>query len=74
MGFHKRWDLVDILTQLRAAMAECSSPYNDGWTASGAKHDIYQVKCFIEDNYRSLPHFVNEHEWEQTRMVEKLKR
>lgn len=74
MGFRRNWDVADILSQLRSAMLEASSAYNDGWTASGAKHDIFQIKCFIEDNYKNLPHFIIEDEWHKKRMVEKLKR
>ena len=47
---------------------------NDGWTASGCKHELYQLKCFIDDIYRDLPTFVGEEQWEQQRLVDIMKR
>lgn len=73
MGFQKRWDLLDLYAQIRAMTTEISSPYNDGWTASGCKHDLYLLKCFIEDRYQDLPTFVGEEKWEQQRMIDQLK-
>jgi hypothetical protein len=31
------------------------------------------LKCFIEDQYKDLPTFTGEEEWEQKRMIDKLK-
>lgn len=73
MGFQKRWDVVQIKQSLGAIMAEIHSPYNDGFTAMGCKHDLYVLKCFIEDHYNDLPKFVGEDEWEQQRILKKLK-
>ena len=74
MGFQKRWDLPDLYAQIRAMTTEISSPYNDGWTSSGCKHDLYLLKCFIEDRYRDLPTFVGEEQWEQQRLIDQLKK
>ena len=74
MGFIKNWDVNDIATQLHRIGIEASSPYNDGWTASGCKHELFQLKCLIEDIYRKLPTFVGEEEWEKERVAELLKR
>lgn len=74
MGFHKHWDVSDIVGQLRSMMVEIRSPYNDGFSACYCKQDLYQIKCFIEDNWKDLPQFPDqEREWEQQRLVQKLK-
>jgi hypothetical protein len=74
MGFIKNWDINDIANQLHRMGIEASSPYNDGWTASTCKHELYQVKCLIEDIYQKLPTFASEEEWEKERVAELLKR
>jgi hypothetical protein len=74
MGFIKNWDINDIANQLHRMGIEASSPYNDGWTASSCKHELYQVKCLIEDIYQKLPSFAGEEEWEKERVAELLKR
>ena len=74
MGFKKNWDVGDISHQLRCLALEMNSPYNDGWTASGCKRDLFVLKCLIEDLYDSAPTFVNENEWQQERTMELLKR
>lgn len=74
MSFTKRWNVDDIATQLHRMALEASDPRNDGWTASGCKKEMYQVKCLIEDIYQKLPTFVGEEEWEKERVVELLKR
>jgi hypothetical protein len=74
MSFIKRWDVNDIATQLHRMALEASDPRNDGWTASGCKKEIYQVKCLIEDLYQKLPVFQGEEEWEKERVAELLKR
>ena len=73
MGFRKP-DLDRARHDLRLAMIEISSPYNDGFTASYCKKDLYQLKCWLEDAYTKLPTFVGEEQWEQERVVEILKR
>jgi hypothetical protein len=74
MGFQKKWDCQLIKSQLHAMSYEASSPYNDGWTASSCKHELYQLKCIIEDLYSTLPHFVGEEIWEQERLIQQLKK
>ncbi|CAB4137687.1 hypothetical protein UFOVP328_53 [uncultured Caudovirales phage] len=74
MGFIKRWDVDDIATQLHRMGTEAASPYNDGWTASTCKYELYQLKCLIDDIYRKLPTFAGEDEWEKQRVAELLKR
>lgn len=74
MGFMKRADAASIIGQLRFLASEAGSPFNDGWTASSCKHDLYLVKCYLEDVYPKLPTFGDEAEWEQERITELLKR
>jgi hypothetical protein len=73
MGFQKRWDCKAIESQLRTLCHEVASPYNDGWTASSCKQELYQLKCIIEDLYSTLPHFEGEEIWAQERLIQKLK-
>lgn len=63
----------EIESQIRSIAAEVASPYNDGWTASGCKHELYLLKCKIEDVYSALPCFVGEENWEQERLIQRLK-
>lgn len=65
--------IADIINRVRSLAAAASDPRNDGWTASGCKHDLYLLKCFIEDTYSGLPTFVGEEKWEQERLIQKLK-
>ncbi len=74
MGFQKRWDLPDMYSQVRALASEIRSPYNDGFTGFSCKQELYQLKCFIEDQYSDLPTFSGEEEWEQQRIIQKLKK
>ena len=74
MGFMKNWDINDIANQLHRMGVEANSPYNDGWTASTCKYELYQVKCLIEDIYQKLPTFAGEEEWAKERVAELLKR
>lgn len=74
MGFIKNWDVNNISDQLRRMAAEARSGYNDGWTASACKRELYQLKCLLDDIYPTLPKFVGEEEWEKERVAELLKR
>ena len=73
MGFKKSWSLPEIERQIRSLAIEVASPYNDGWTASSCKHELYQLKCMIEDIYQTLPDFVGEEKWEQERLMQRLR-
>ena len=73
MGFRK--DLLDTARQvIRTCLVEIHSPYNDGFTSSYCKKDLYLLKCWLEDEYMKLPTFVGEEAWEQEQVVEILKR
>jgi hypothetical protein len=65
-------EVVSSITKL-ARMA--SDPHSDGFTQCTYKHDLYVLKCYIEDVYKGLPEFPQqEREWEQARLMEILKR
>lgn len=73
MGFRQP-NLSDAYSAIRTSLLEIRSPYNDGFTASGCKQELYQLKCWLEDQYNSLPTFVGEDKWEQERIVDILKK
>ena len=74
MGFRQPAGADSIISMLSTLAAEARSGYNDGWTASTCKHELYRVKCYLDDVYKQLPRFVDEAEWEKERVAELLKR
>jgi len=74
MGFKKDWDSDAIKHWIQIMAIEASSAYNDGWTQMSCKHDLYKLKCLIEDVYQKLHTFPGEEEWEKERVAELLKR
>lgn len=73
MGFSKP-DLEVAYRAIRVSIGEIQSPYNDGFTGSHCKHELYMLKCWLEDQYNALPTYADESKWEQERMVQILKR
>ena len=72
MGFLKP-DISTAYSAIRKSLVEIGSPYNDGFTASYCKKDLYLLKCWLEDEYHKLPTFTGEEAWKQDRLVEILK-
>jgi hypothetical protein len=73
MGFQK--PNLDIARDtINKSLLEINSPYNDGFTSSYCKQDLYMLKCWLEDEYNRLPKFLGEEKWEQTRLVQILKK
>jgi hypothetical protein len=72
MGFRKP-DIESAYSAIRTSLGEIHSPYNDGWTSSSCKHELYVLKCWLEEEYSQLPKFVGEEQWEQERVVDILK-
>ena len=70
----KNWSISEITTQLRSIHYQAVNPWNDGFTASGCKKDLFQLKCLIEDLYNDTPTFANEDEWYQERTLDLLKK
>jgi pyruvate/2-oxoacid:ferredoxin oxidoreductase beta subunit len=73
MGFRKP-NLEQARNLIGASLVEIRSPYNDGWTSSSCKLELYQLKCWLEDEYSKLPAFAEEEKWKQQRVVDILKR
>ena len=73
MAFSKS-DLDSAQQAIRVCMREIRSPYNDGWTDSACKHDLYVLKSWLDDEYKKLPTFVGEQQWEQERLIKILKK
>lgn len=73
MGFLQP-DLSQARSIIARSLGEINSPYNDGWTASYCKQELYVLKCWLEDQYNQLPKFPDEETWEQRRMLEILKK
>lgn len=72
MGFQKP-SLHAARVSIMKSLAEISSPYNDGFTGSCCKQELYLLKCWLEDEYSKLPTFTGEEQWEQERLVHLLK-
>ena len=73
MGFRKP-DLYNAENAIRQSLAEIHTPYNDGFIQMHCKHELYMLKCWLEDEYSKLPKFIGEEKWEQERIVEILKK
>jgi hypothetical protein len=73
MGFRKP-DIESAYSVVRKSLVEIRSPYNDGFTGYSCKHELYMLKCWLEDEYKALPTFAGEEEWEQERLVQILKK
>jgi hypothetical protein len=73
MGF-KKPNIELAYSAIRHSLGEIHSPYNDGWTQSSCKQELYVLKCWLEDEYCKLPIFVGEELWKQERLIEVLKK
>lgn len=72
MGFRKP-DLGPARDIITKSLIEIHSSYNDGWTSMSCKHELYLLKCWLDDQYGRLPTFAGEKEWEKDRIIEILK-
>jgi len=72
MGFQQP-DLHPAQQAIRKSLGEIYSPHNDGWTQSSCKHELYLLKCWLEDEYKQLPTFTGEELWEADRVWNRLK-
>ena len=68
MGFQKP-PLQNAVNAIRTSLTEIKSPYNDGWTSAACKQELFQLKCWLEDEYEKLPKFSDETQWEQERLI-----
>lgn len=74
----KSWSVEDIAQQIHAISRECSSSYNDGFTALELKKDLYQIKDLIDAALKQAPDFGEyEQQWltqqEKKRIIKHLK-
>jgi hypothetical protein len=73
----KSWSVEEIATQIHAIARECSSPYNEGFTAFELKKDLYQIKEILDTAISRSPTFYGEQQWltdqEQQRIIKILK-
>jgi hypothetical protein len=72
MGFRKP-DLNLAQQVIRKSLGEINSSYNDGYVQRSCKQELYQLKCWLDDEYRRLPVFADEDAWEQERVIQILK-
>ena len=65
----------EVVSTVRKLARMASDPHSDGFTQCTYKHDLYVLKCFIDDEYKRCPEFPQqEAEWEKERLMEILKR
>ena len=65
----------EVVSTVRKLARMASDSQSDGFTQCTYKHDLYVLKCFIEDEYKRCPEFPQqEAEWERDRLMEILKR
>ncbi len=63
MGFQKRYNVVDIVSQINTMSYECSSPMNDGFNAWGIKQDLLRIKWILDEALARCPTFAGEAEF-----------
>jgi hypothetical protein len=73
MGF-KKPNLHLAQIEIGKSLIEIASPHNDGWSSSSCKHELYLLKCWLDDAYKDLPTFTGEEQWEQHRLIKLLKK
>jgi hypothetical protein len=73
MGFRKP-NLQAAKSAIQTSLGEIHSPYNDGWTSSSCKKELWELKCWLNDAYAELPTFSGEEEWEKERTFNLLKK
>lgn len=65
---------VEIARYIARLARAAGNPQTDVFTQCTCKHELYLLKCLIEDLYKDLPEFpTQEKEWEQHRLIELLK-
>jgi len=68
-------DSTAAVIEIRKIYSRAIDPRTDAFSACTHKHNLYLLKCLIEDLYEQLPEFPNqEKEWAQERLLEILKK
>ena len=70
--------MSDISTQVHSLVRECTSPYNDGFTAFELKKELYLLKEIVDRAFEMAPNFGElEEKWlteqEKKRIIKILK-
>ena len=74
-GDISKYNSVELARGIKRLASTADSPTTDPFTQLACKHDLFLLKCLIEDLYADLPEFpTQEKEWEQKRLLELLKR
>lgn len=74
MGMRRPADLKQAWLEISRSLAEIRSPYNDGWSMSSCKKQLYMLKSWLDEEYNKLPKFAEETQWEQERIIQILKK
>ncbi len=64
-------DIAEAYTLLRKHMSRITD--GSDVASSHCKHDVYQLKCWLDEQYRSLPRVAGEETWEQKRLINRLR-
>lgn len=73
MGYRKDWDMNAIKHSLWKMAYECSSPYNDGFTALMVKTEMLQLKFLLDELIAKSPKFEGEEDIYHQYLIDKLK-
>ena len=78
MGYRKPMDYNQVSHQIYMTGVEINSMYNDGFTQSMMKQDLYKLKWLISEIIEDAPTFAGEDEFlkehEQVKMWRTLKK
>lgn len=66
-------DIGEVYCILRVLMTQAKN-LNDDIASSHCKHDLYQLKCWLDEQYAQLPQVTGEEIWEQQRIMNRLRR
>jgi uncharacterized protein YktA (UPF0223 family) len=74
----KDWDTSNIVSQIHSLSRQCSSVYNDGFTAFELKKELYLLKEIVDSSLEDAPDFGElEKQWltdqEKKRIIKILK-
>lgn len=66
-------DVPYCTSQIRKAVVEMNSPFNDGYMAWGIKQDLYILKFMLDDVLENAPSFDKKEEiWLKEKSQEKM--
>lgn len=64
-------DIAEVYNLLRKHMTQIAD--GSDVASSHCKYDVYQLKCWLDEQYRSLPRVAGEETWEQKRLINRLR-